>query len=218
MGATLPEEVTVRSLVVPALAASIVLAVAGPAAPAVAPRTCRGDAVAFSEALKPVIEAVTDGRPDKVPRAAAGAQAWWSSNRSRFARPASIDSAMQVLHALATTHRAPLAASAAIAAANAALDACPEPPSVVERLMRIDLTGMAGWLRAHGVNARFPREAERETKVIVERLRASGHAALADRLASEVAATLAIPVRVNGDVRTANALLQRVDEVEQIVH
>ena len=81
-------------------------------------------------------------------------------------------------------------------------------------MMRIDLAGMAGWLRAHGVDTPFPGNVESATQVVAEQLRAKGRAALADRLIKDAAATLVIPVRANGDVRTANALLQRVDDAE----
>lgn len=164
-----------------------------------------------------MIEAVTDGRPNKVPAASAKAQSWWAANRASFAEPATVDSAIKELKVFAASHRAPLAARAAVMASTSALDACTEPPTDAERLMRIDLAGMAGWLRAHGVNASFPRDSEKAAQAIGESLRAKGHAALAEQLKKDVAATLVIPVRVNGDVKVANALLQCVDDVEQAV-
>lgn len=181
------------------------------------PPACQSNALALSEAIEPVVEAVTDGRPDRVPAAARRAEAWWSAHRSRFSNPAVIDSAMGELQVLATGHRAPLAARSAVIAANAALDACPESPSDATMLMRIDLAGMAGWLRAHGVDARFPRLAAESARTIGARLRARGRVAMANALAREAAATLAIPVRVEGNVRAANALLERVDDIEAVL-
>ena len=121
---------------------------------------------------------------------------------------------MNELATLAAAHRAPLAARAALIASTAALDACTEPPNDAARLMRIDLAGMAGWLRAHGVNAPFPRGAAPAAQAIGERLRSRGHAQMASRLGRELAATLAIPVRVGGNVPAADSLLQRVDDAE----
>ena len=145
------------------------------------------------------------------------AQSWWGANRTKFSDPARIDSTMSELKILAAERRAPLAARAALVASIAALDECPEPPIDAVMLMRLDLTGMAGWLRAHGVDAPFPRNVEHAAEALCERLRSRGHVTLADKLTKEVAATLAIPVHFNGDVHAANALMQLVDEAEQAV-
>lgn len=177
--------------------------------------SCSTDALAFCEALEPVIEAVTDGRPNRVQPAALRAQAWWTAHRAGFANAAAIDSTMRDLTALASAHRAPLAARAAVVAATAALDACHEPATDAGRVMRIDLAGMAGWLRAHGVNTPFPGGVAPAAQSISDRLRANGHEALAAQLSKDLAATLAIPARVEGNVHAADSLLQRVDEVEQ---
>ena len=182
---------------------------------AVPEQRCLTNALSLSEALEPVIEAVTDGRPNRVPLAATRAQAWWAAHRTSFANPAALDTAMSSLHTLASTHRAPLAARAALVASTAALDACSETPTEAAHLMRIDLAGMAGWLRAHGVDAPFPRGVAQAAQSIDDRLRASGHGAMAEGLRKELAATLAIPVRVEGNVHAADSLLQRVDEIEQ---
>ncbi len=176
---------------------------------------CSTDALAFSEALEPVIEAVTDGLPNKVQPAALRAQAWWNANRAHFAGAAAIDSTMRNLTALASAHRAPLAARAAVVAATAALDSCHEPATDATRVMRIDLAGMAGWLRAHGISTPFPGDVAAAGLAISNRLRANGHEALAAQLRKDLAATLAIPVRVEGNAHAADSLLQRVDEVEQ---
>jgi hypothetical protein len=135
-----------------------------------------------------------------------------------LANATAIDSAMSDLRVQAVAHRAPLAARAALLASTTALDGCMDPPTIAADLMRIDLAGMAGWLRAHGVDTPFPRDAEQAARATCEKLRASGHGALADRLTKDVAATLVIPVRVNGDVHAANMLLARVDEAEVALH
>jgi len=178
-------------------------------------RDCSATALAFSETLEPVIEAVIDGQPNKVQLAADRAQAWWAAHRAGWMNAATVDSAMRELELQASAHHASLAARAAVRASTAALDACPDPPTLAANMMRVDLAGMAGWLRAHGVNTPFPRNVEQAAEAIGDRLRAGGHEALAGRLAREVAATLVIPVRMNGDLRAANALLARVDEAEQ---
>src|SRR5258706_8059526 len=76
-------------------------------------RGCLESAVAFSEALEPVIEAVTDGRPSKVLPAAKRAQAWWTANRTSFADSIALDHAMGDLKTSAAEHRSALAARAA---------------------------------------------------------------------------------------------------------
>ena len=206
----------VRSLLLACLAVAGLAG--GKASAATHPQAgCSAFALAFSEALEPVVEAVTDGRPNKVQPAAIRAKAWWAANRAYFAEPAAMDSAMIALEALAADHRAPLAARSAVVTSTAALDACTASPTVGVRLMRIDLAAMAGWLRAHGVNTPFPRDVEQAAQEISSSLRMSGHAALADRFTKEVAAALAIPVRWNGNVNAANALLESVDEVEQVL-
>jgi hypothetical protein len=124
---------------------------------------------------------------------------------------------MRELKSEAAANHANLAARAAVLASTSALDACPEAPTDDARLMRIDLTGMAGWLRAHGVDVAFPRNARQATHEVGDRLRARNHGALADQLTKDVEATLAIPVGANGDVASANRLLQRVDDAEKAV-
>ncbi len=172
-------------------------------------RGCFESAVAFSEALEPVIEAVTDGRPSKVLPAAKRA--------TSFADSIALDHAMGDLKTSAAEHRSALAARAALVASTMALDACTEKPTAAARLARIDLAGMAGWLRVHGVNAPFPGDVAQAALAISDRLRASGHKVLADRLTVDVAATLEIPVRATGDIRAANRLLECVDEAERVV-
>ena len=111
-----------------------------------------------------------------------------------------------------------LAARAAINASSTALDACSAPPNAASRLARIDLCGMAGWLRAHGVSMDYPRDVAESAQAISAALRGGGHAALANRLVADVAATLATSVSAHGDVRAANRLLACVDEVERVAH
>jgi hypothetical protein len=179
---------------------------------------CSALSVAFMEAVEPVVEAVTDGRPAAVPRAARRARAWWAAHRAQFADTSSVAPALRELGEHAAARQPLLAARAAVQASSAAVDACPTASDLESSTARLDLCGMAGWLRGHGVAVDFPRGIPESERAIVAALRGRGHAALASRLAEDVTATMAIPVGERGDVRGANRLLARVDEVESILH
>jgi hypothetical protein len=125
---------------------------------------------------------------------------------------------MRTLANAVTHRRARPAALAATKAAIAAVDACDETPTTAAQLMRLELTGLAAWLHAHGMAVDFPRRTAPAVEMLVKRLRANGHPGLADSLASNVAAALAIPVRINGNVHVADRLVKRVDEVEKVIH
>ncbi len=201
-------------------AGTLLLSWVAPGGASASPRTnspCSTSAIAFCEALEPVIEAVTDGRPSLVPSATRRAELWWNAHRAGFPDTAAIAPRMRDLAIEASHRHAPYAARVAVGAAIAALDACTAPPDDAARLMRLDLTGMAAWLRAHGVAVEFPRDVSPSVRLLARALRAQGHPALADALVSDVEVALAIPVRLNGDVGAANRLLACVDEVEKVV-
>lgn len=168
------------------------------------------EALAFCEHLEPIIEAVTDGRPARVPAAMHSAEVWWRAHA-----PDSVDvTAMRRLRELADTHRAPAAAATAVQIAGSVLDRCAEPEAIDVAVMRLDLAGMAAWLRSKGIESATPGDMTEPTRRIGTELRRRGHGLLASRIEAEVAAAVAIPTRVNGPTARANALLGRVDEVE----
>ena len=196
------------------LMACLLLLHAGAPSVAAAPGGAGSSAIAtlaFCEQLEPVIEAVTDGKPGRVPAAAERANDWWRAHGadSLYAVP------MASLRVAAASHRAPRAAAVAVKASTLALDRCTEPNADGVRIMRIDLAGMAAWLHSKGLACEMPAGAAAAAHRIAQRLRTGGHVRLADQLEAETAAALVIPVRVNGATSAATALLERVDEVEQ---
>ena len=168
------------------------------------------EALAFCEQLEPIIEAVTDGKPARVPAATHSAELWWRAHA-----PDSADAtAMRRLRELADSHRAPAAAATAVEIAGGVLDRCAEPEAIDVAVMRIDLAGMAAWLRSKGIESATPGEMTKAIRRISSELRRRGNTLLARRIETELVAAVAIPTRVNGPTARANALLERVDEVE----
>lgn len=176
---------------------------------AAAPNSAR-HTVAFCESLEPVAEAVTDGRPARVPAAARKAVAWWRSHDADTLYAAG----MRELIEHADSHRAPLAASAAVRLSAMAMDRCSEPHDLGVDVMRLDVAGMAAWLRSKGVASGSPAGTAEGAQRVSAKLRALHQDSLATRLEREVAAALAVPERVGGPTAAANRLLQTVDDVE----
>ena len=219
-----PHRVVSRMCAQSLLVLSCTLLTAGPAAtahasappkPAAAKQSsCAKRALAYAEALEPVIEAVTDGLPKSVPAESAKAQTWWTQHRSHYAGQAALDTAMREVKTHSAASHPSLAARSALVGSIAAIEACPEPRSDEERLMLLDLLGMAGWLRAQGVDASFPVEGQTSMQTIGKHLRAKGKTALADQLEKDVAATLQIPVAKSGNLKAANSVLKLVDDAQ----
>lgn len=169
--------------------------------------------IAFCENLEPVVEAVTDGRPGRVPAAAHIAVAWWRAHDADTLYAAG----MRKLLDHADSHRAPLAAGVAVGLCAVAMERCGEPRDVGLDVMRLDVTGMAAWLRSKGVVSESPVGAAEAAQRVSAKLRASHHEALAVRLEQEVAAALAVPARASGPTPAADRLLQTVDVVEEVL-
>src|SRR5205085_7409713 len=119
--------------------------------------SCMTNSLAFCEAIEPVIEAVTNGHPARVPAAAQRAQRWWRAHRAHLPDTAAIAPTMRALTTDVAQRHVQLAARDATIAATASLDGCTESPNLAAQLMRVELAGLAGWQRAHNVDVAFPR-------------------------------------------------------------
>jgi hypothetical protein len=97
------------------------------------------------------------------------------------------------------------------AAPPAAFKWCDTAPRLADRLMILDLVGMAAWLRAQGVESSGPTPAEETVSAVATALRAKHRDVLTDRLRTAIRETLSAPA---GTDTPAKRLLDLVDVVE----
>lgn len=183
-----------------------------------APTPCSARVTAFAEALEPVFEAVADGHPARLPAAVRRARGWWATHGATLPDSAALVPAMRTMVREAAARHPRETARAAVSASIMALDQCPDAPGVAAQLMRLDVTGMAAWVRAHGMPLDFPRDAASAAEGLADNLRAHGHGVLADHLIADTRAALAVSASSTGGEAAANRLLDRVDEVEKVAH
>jgi hypothetical protein len=177
-------------------------------------RTCTQLAYQFRELLEPVVEASIDGQRDLAGPTAARVLGWWKTHHAEIRLRASADSLVPELGAAGQNGRPLEAARLAVVLADASFNWCNRPPTVTDQLMRIDLTGMTGWLRAQGVALDWPAGSSEATAAVLAELRSRGQASLADSLDSATSAVMQTPVAVEGDAAAARRLLDLVDVVE----
>jgi hypothetical protein len=176
---------------------------------------CRHTAAVFRERLEPVVEAAIDGRPKRAAAAADSALAWWGRHAHRFGRRAVADSLLQAMGTAAHGNRPNHAANFALRVSEETFAWCPEPATLEDQLMRIDLVGEAAWRRAHGIAAPWPDLTRDAVSAIRAALPGASGAALADSLEASVGASLRMPVAAHGDAAAASALLDLVDALEK---
>jgi hypothetical protein len=184
------------------------------AMPARAHANCRTDAAAFQEKLEPVIEAAIDGRPAAQAPAVTRASAWWKERRANFPSPLITDALMSDMAKASRAHETSETARLAYEAAISSWRACPSDPSVSDRVMMIDLGGMAAWLRSQGKRVEVPPELSGSLDAIGKRLEAAKRAALASKLARAGREVLDEAKSKDLARRAATRLLVVVDEVE----
>ena len=185
------------------------------AAPAADP--CRTVALGLRERLESVTEAVIDGRTSTVPRATDHVVSWWKRERGSLASRTQADSLVNLMARASLRHRPREAARIAVQLSAQSLEWCPGPPVTDDRLMIVDLAGMAGWLRARGARLDWPGDVRGASEALASQLVARQHGPMAARLRSAVAATLSTPESAAGDVHAALRLLDLVDEIEKVL-
>jgi hypothetical protein len=186
-----------------------------PPKPKKAHRTCSQLAYQFRELLEPIVEASIDGKPDRAGPTTTRIAAWWKMHHAEIRLRASADSLMPALADAGQSGRALEAARLAVVLADISFGWCGRPPTVAGQLMRIDLAGMTGWLRAQGVDLDWPAGLPETTAAVLTELRSRGESSLADSLDSAILATTKTPVAAGGDVAAARTLLDLVDGAEQ---
>jgi len=179
------------------------------------PVTCGHRAAAFREKLEPVVEAAIDRRPKRAATAADSALAWWHRHSGSFGTQATADSLLPAMQAAAHARRPLHAARLAVLVSDQSFVWCPEPPTMADQLMRIDLVGQTGWLRAHNIDLPWPDGARDAVRVVTAALRGKQRSALADSLEAYVAATLKTPVAAHRDAAPSQTLLDLVDVAEK---
>jgi hypothetical protein len=220
---------TTRMRAIPALtllAASLgSLALAGSALSATAPaRSSRPPAVRavvhpaleLRERLESILEAGIDGRPARVLPAALHAESWWKAHAKELAYIPGGDQLVARMVEQARARHTVLAARNAWELSERSFP--PGSNSLDDALMRLDLVGMAAWLRAHGSDVSWPEGTQSALDMIVSRLNARHGTTLAHRFQAAASAALATPVTVAGDARPATRLLDLVDVVEKALH
>lgn len=200
-------------------AASIATIIAARADAAVAVQppasACRTFTAQLREHLEGVTEAWLDGRAAALEPAAKRAQAFWSTRRQdEFATPSG-DSLMQALLGAARRRDNVRAAHLAVSLSVRTFEWCGARASTDDDLMRLDLVGAVGWLRASGEHEAWPAGLHESTARIESQLTARHRADLAKRLAGAVAALLAQPEGAGKSTKPAGALLDLVDEMEK---
>jgi hypothetical protein len=135
-------------------------------------------------------------------------------HRAAFPSPAVTDALLADMAKASRAHRTSEAARLAYEAAIASWRACPSEPSVTDRIMLIDLGGMAAWLKSMGQRVELPAELSKSLDAIGERLEAAKRSALARKL-SQAGRDVLDPAKTKALARRASVrLLDVVDEVE----
>ena len=172
---------------------------------------CADDAATFREKLEPVIEAAIDGQAGHTAPACERALTWWAGHADRIGAATLADSLVDAMVAAGRGGNPLEAARVALLAATASFKWCDTAPRLADRLMILDLVGMAAWLRAHGVESPGPTAAEESVPAVATALRAKHREALTDRLRTAVREALSAPA---GTDAPAQRLLDLVDVVE----
>ena len=172
---------------------------------------CADAAATFREKLEPVIEAAIDGQAGHAATACEHALTWWTGHADKIGAGTPADSLIGVMVAVGRGGNPLEAARVAVIAATASFKWCDTAPRLADRLMILDLVGMAAWLRAHGVESPGPTAAEEAVSAVATALRAKHREALTDRLRKAVRETLSAPA---GTDAPAKRLLDLVDVVE----
>lgn len=208
-----------RGMIACVIASAITVVAATASASTSAPTVtdCRRVSASLREHLEGVTEAVIDGRSTGVPRAADGAMLWWKANHRFVGVHPEADSLMPLLVQAAHRHAGVEAARIAVQLSSHSFAWCAGSQSTADRLMILDLAGMAGWLRARGAHLDWPvgvpQAADSLEAALIRRHR-SYQAAHLRRL---VPLLLSTPESRTGDIRPANELLQFVDELEKVL-
>lgn len=195
------------------------LAFAGSAVPAPAPvsitaaHAAVNPALQLREHLEGVAEANIDGHPERALPAALRAESWWKEHEKGLAFIPAGDSLIARVTAEARGGRSMNAARAAWELSERSF--APGSNGLDDALMRLDLVGMAAWLRAHGEAVRWPDGTQRALDLIESRLTAQRKLTLARQFRTAASAALATPVSSSGDARPAKRLLDLVDVVEK---
>ena len=179
---------------------------------------CAARTGAFRERLETVIEAAIDGRPAVVPAAGDSVHAWWRANAALAAEHASADSQITKLVRTAHGRHANEAAQLAVRLSTESFDWCTGALSTPDQLMVLDLTGMAAWLSAKGLDTKAPATSRTATETLAATLQRTGHAALAVDLRKIYAGVQPQPGGKVAGVRAAVRLLEFVDVIEKALH
>ena len=206
----------VSSFCLVAVACLAVLLVAGSTGAATG--SCAAQVALFRERLELVTEAVIDNQPVTLVSTTARAQTWWRLHGAALGRHADADSLIPRMVTAARTRRPNEAAQIAVRLSVESFHWCDVAASQTDRVMIVDLAGMAGWLRARGAAADEPANSAAAVDSIAATLVHAGHAELATRLRAAYTAIQPRPGTKPADAKAAVRLLDLVDEVEKALH
>jgi len=211
-----------RAISVMTYFAASLLGAAGPALSATAParathrpvaKAPASPAIELRERLESVIEAAIDGHPARALPAALRAEAWWNAHAKELPYVEGGDDLVARMLLQARAKRTVLASRAAWELSERSF--APGSNSLDDALMRLDLVGMAAWLRAHGSDVSWPDGTQSALDLIMSRLELRHGRTLAHQFQVAASAALATPVTLGGDSRPATRLLDLVDVVER---
>ena len=170
-------------------------------------------ALELRERLEGVAEANIDGHPERTLPAALHAESWWKEHAKELAFIPAGDSLIARVSAEARGGHSVNAAHAAWELSERSF--ATGSNGIDDALMRLDLVGMAAWLRAHGAAVHWPDGTQSALDLIESRLTAQRKPTLARQFRTATTAALATPVSPSGDARAAKRLLDLVDVVEK---
>ena len=167
------------------------------------------------ERLESVNEASIDGRPSRALPAALRAESWWKAHPQELG---AIAGGGELIARVVDEARGGHPIEAARAAWELSERSFPPgAASLDDALMRIDLVGMAAWLRAHGSDASWPDGTQSALDLIESRLTARHRATLASRFKLAADAAMTTPISASGDALPAKRLLDLVDVIEKVL-
>lgn len=188
---------------------------AGQATPPGAKRmSCAHRTAVFRERLEPVIEAVIDGKPERTTRATSRVEQWWTQHGAELKTHAGADSILTLMVAAGGKGQSMQAARLALLLATQSLDWCQGRVRTADRLMRLDLFGMAAWLHTRGESIPLPGGVDKAMEIIVKKIVAKGHQDLANELKASAAAVRAADAAGSKDSAPAKSFLDLIDRVE----
>jgi hypothetical protein len=188
---------------------------AGQTAPPGAKRmSCAHRTAVFRERLEPVIEAVIDGKPERTARATSRAEQWWARHGAELKTHAGADSTLRAMVAAGGKGQPMQAAGLALILATQSLDWCQRPIRTADRLMRLDLFGMAAWLHTQGEHIPLPGGVDEATEIIAKKLVAKGHQDLANELGASAATVRTADAAGSKGSAPAKSFLDLIDRVE----